>query len=544
MTIGLHKGATQAWWVSDGEKTSSGPQALGEALRSVERPVFVLENGEVATGGRMVWGGSSEGQPLKAFAPALHPRDLGDPTFRSTHGVDFCYIAGAMANGIASVELVEAMAKARMLGFFGAAGLHPKTVEAAIDRLQQLAPGLPLGFNLIHSPNEPGLEDAVVDLYLAKGVRRVDAAAYLALTLPLVRYRVSGIHRGPDGEVVTPNQVFAKVSRVEVASKFFAPPPAAMLATLVEKGVITAEQAELAGTIPMAEDLSAEADSGGHTDNRPALCLLPTMLALRDGLQAQHKFKVTPRVGVGGGLGTPQAVCAAFAMGAAYVLTGSINQACQESGSSDLVREMLRQSGQADVTMAPAADMFEMGVHVQVLKRGTMFPIRAKKLYELYRRYDSLEALPAADRQMLEKDLLRCSIEEEWVNTHKFFEGRDPRQNERAERDPKHKMALIFRSYLGRCSKWANAGEPSRKVDYQVWCGPAMGAFNEWVKGTFLEQQENRRVVTVAANLMVGAAVLTRAHWLRNQGLALTAEQQSFTPRPLDELTQVLESNR
>ena len=32
----------------------------------------------------------------------------------------------------------------------------------------------------------------------------------------------------------------------------------------------------------MAEDLTAEADSGGHTDNRPAITLLPTMLALRD----------------------------------------------------------------------------------------------------------------------------------------------------------------------------------------------------------------------------------------------------------------------
>ena len=27
--------------------------------------------------------------------------------------------------------------------------------------------------------------------------------------------------------------------------------------------------------------------------------------------------------------------------------------------------------------MAPAADMFEMGVKLQVLKRGTMFPMRA-----------------------------------------------------------------------------------------------------------------------------------------------------------------------
>ena len=40
---------------------------------------------------------------------------------------------------------------------------------------------------------------------------------------------------------------------------------------------------------------------------------------------------------------------------------------------------MLAKAGLADVVMAPAADMFELGVEVQVLKRGSMFGVRAKK---------------------------------------------------------------------------------------------------------------------------------------------------------------------
>lgn len=59
-------------------------------------------------------------------------------------------------------------------------------------------------------------------------------------------------------------------------------------------------------------------------------------------------------------------MAAAFAMGAAYVVTGSINQACLESGSSTLARRMLCQADPADVIMAPAADMFEMGIKLQV----------------------------------------------------------------------------------------------------------------------------------------------------------------------------------
>ena len=110
------------------------------------------------------------------------------------------------------------------------------------------------------------------------------------------------------------------------------------------------------------------------------------------------------RVGLGGGIGTPAAAAAAFAMGAAYIVTGSINQACVESGSSDRVRMMLAQTQQADVIMAPAADMFEMGVKLQVIKRGTMFPMRAGKLFELYRAYDSLEEIPAAEREWNRED--------------------------------------------------------------------------------------------------------------------------------------------
>ena len=82
-------------------------------------------------------------------------------------------------------------------------------------------------------------------------------------------------------------------------------------------------------------------------------------------------------------------------MGAAYLVTGSVNQSCVEAGTSDAVRRMLAQAQQADIAMAPAADMFEMGVKVQVLKRGTLFAMRAAKLYELYRAHESLDQIPA-----------------------------------------------------------------------------------------------------------------------------------------------------
>ena len=472
-------------------------------------------------------------------APFFKLQDLGDPAFRGFHGLKYNYAAGAMANGIGSVEIVAAMGRAGMLGFFGAAGLPLARVEAAVERLQSELGATPHGFNLIHSPNEPDLEAAVADLYLRKDVRLVEASAYLDLTLPIVRYRTRGVRRGPKGEAVALNRVVAKISRVEVATKFLSPAPETFLRELVARRELTEEQAALAAELPVAEDLTAEADSGGHTDNRPLVTLLPTMLSLRDRLQDKFRYARAPRVGAAGGVSTPHAAAAAYLMGAAYVLTGSINQACVESGSSDVVRRMLAEAGQADVAMAPAADMFEMGVKVQILKRGTMFAMRASKLYELYRSCDSIEAIPAPARAALERDVFRAPLEDVWAQTRAFFLERDPAQVERAERDGKHKMALVFRWYLGLSSRWANAGEPSRQLDYQIWCGPAMGAFNEWVKGTFLEDPRERRVVTVALNILAGAAALTRAHFLRGQGRPVDPAAARMVPRRIEELQEV-----
>ena len=547
-------GNTTTTWKEQDIGTENGPKGhnpgsccadpvdfaeLETSLKSVFRPLLIPASVKQfsPTNTNILPEGSS-------YVPALHPQTLGDAGFRDDHGLTYAYVAGAMANGIASVELVEAMSRAGMLGFFGSAGLPLAEVERAVDRLRDtLGPG-PFGFNLIHSPNEPNLEAAVVDLYIRKNITLVEASAYLDLTLPVVRYRVHGIRRANDGQIVTPNRIVAKVSRVEVAGKFLAPPPQALLQQLVERGDISAEQAHLARQIPMAQDITAEADSAGHTDNRPALALVPTMMALRNRLQKEHNYAIPLRVGAAGGISTPESAAAAFSLGAAYIVTGSVNQACSEAGTSEIVRDMLATAEQADIMMAPAADMFEMGVKLQVLKRGTMFGMRAAKLWEMYRTYKSLDDIPANERTQLEKTLFRQPLESVWEQTQDFFRQRDPAQLSRADRDPQHKMALVFRWYLGLSSHWANAGNPDRRLDYQVWCGPAMGAFNEWVRGSFLEQPNNRNVTSVAMNILYGAAVVLRTQMLRLQGVTVPPHIPDLSPLPLSELQKRLNSSR
>ena len=99
--------------------------ALQAALLQVNKPIFIFDHlGEPAF--------SSEGSaaignvlqqpdnsfPLQAYIPPLHPASLGDPRFREKYGLQYAYIAGAMANGITSVDMVRAIGEQGMLGFF------------------------------------------------------------------------------------------------------------------------------------------------------------------------------------------------------------------------------------------------------------------------------------------------------------------------------------------------------------------------------------------------------------------------------------------
>lgn len=478
-----------------------------------------------------------EGRELEHVAtlPPSYPEWLGDRAFSEVHGSRFAYVVGEMARGIATPAMVCAAARAGLVGFFGSAGLSPRRVEDGLQEIRAtLGPAMmSWGSNLIHSPHKPDLEDTVVDIYLTRQIRRVSASAFMSLSPALVRYACSGLAADAAGRVRRQNYLFAKISRPETALLFLSPPPDAMLKDLVARAHLTEAEANMARSMPLAEDITVEADSGGHTDNRPLTVLLPTILALRDRIVAERRYSRNIRVGAAGGLGTPGAVAAAFAMGAGYVLTGSINQSAVESGLSLAGRRMLAEAGMADVAMAPAADMFEMGVKVQVLRRGTMFASRAQRLYSLFRSHLSLETLPDAERRQLEHDYFRAGFADIWAATKRHFEVHDPAEVVRAERDPKHRMALVFRWYLFHGSRWAADGVTDRRADFQIWCGPAMGAFNEWVRDSFLEAIDNRTVIQIARNLLEGAAVITRAQQLRSCGVPVPSAAFQFRPRQL-----------
>jgi trans-AT polyketide synthase/acyltransferase/oxidoreductase domain-containing protein len=442
------------------------------------------------------------GKKIKEGNGKITAESLGSREFKQDYHLEYAYLTGGMYRGIASKEMVVKMGKAGMMGFFGTGGLELPEIESAVRYIKkELDNGEAYGMNLVSNPMDPGIEEEMVDLFLKYGIRTIEAAAFLTITPALVKYRAKGL-----------NRIIAKVSRPEVAEQFLSPAPERIANKLVEANKITREEADLLKNLPMADDICVEADSGGHTDQGMPYALMPAMLKLRDEMMKKYNYSRPIGVGAAGGIGTPEAAAAAFILGADFILTGSINQCSAEAGTSEVVKDLLQQINVQDTDYAPAGDMFELGARVQVLKRGVFFPARANKLYELYRHYDSIDNIDEKTKKQLQERYFKRSFEEIYREVKSFY---PVQEIEKAERNPKHKMALIFRWYSGYGSQLALSGDQTDKVNYQVQCGPALGAFNQWVKGTALEDWRNRHVDEIGLKLIRETAVLLNQRFHR-----------------------------
>lgn len=437
---------------------------------------------------------------------------LGSELFRKEYGIKYAYVAGAMYRGIASKELVIRMAKANMLAFLGTGGLSLAEIRQNIIAIQEaLVKGEVYGMNLLYNIAAQSFEMDTVALYLKYGVQHIEAAAYMQMSVPLVYYRLKGLRLNENGTVVCDHKILAKVSRPEVAEQFMRPAPANIVSKLLEEGLITAQQALLAKNFPMSYDICVEADSGGHTDRGVALVLLPAIQQLKAAMEKEFAYDQPIRIGLAGGLGTPQAIACAFVMGADFVLTGSINQCTVESGANQVVKDLLQDINVQDTDYAPASDMFEIGAKVQVLKKGLLFPARANKLFALYSNYGSIEEIPAKTIEQLERNYFKKPLTEIWTDTKSYLAKKGKHAEiEKAELNPKHKMGLVFRWYFAHSRQVAFEGLLSEKVNFQVHTGPSLGSFNQWAIGTGLENWKDRHVDDIGIRMMEGAAGLLK----------------------------------
>lgn len=441
--------------------------------------------------------------------PQLQATRLGSAAFRAEYGLRYAYLAGPMHSGISSPQMVANLARAGMLGFLGSRHLPlPVLAQQIADTRQLLPDGQLFGVGVAADLAQPQHDLDLIQLLLQQQVAVIEASGFIQVSPALVYYHCQGLQRQANGQILRRRRIIAKVSRLEMAELFLRPAPSQVLQQLQQQGLITPAQAELAAQLPLATDICVLADCAGHTDLGSLAALLPAVLTLRARLGAAA---AGVRVGAAGGMGTPHAIASALMLGADFIETGSINQCTLEAQISEGVKDLLQTVQVQDTDYAPAGDMFELGGRVQVLKKGVFFPARAHKLYQLWRHYAALEEIDAATRSMIEEKYFRKSFTEVW----RELASRGGAEVERAEQHPRHKMALIFRWYFQRSLQLPSAAGQEQRVDFQVWCGQALGAFNQWLHSEAAELQPWRRreVAVIGEKLMQASARLLAENW-------------------------------
>src|SRR6187200_1154117 len=130
------------WIPAENDVPESGAAGVLAALERCHEPVWVVGGVDVdpsrlgvAFGGHVSASQMPGSYPLHALLPPVHAEWLGDRTFCEEHGTRFAYVTGAMATGIASVELVCAASCAGFLAFYGAGGLSLERVERDLDTI-------------------------------------------------------------------------------------------------------------------------------------------------------------------------------------------------------------------------------------------------------------------------------------------------------------------------------------------------------------------------------------------------------------------------
>lgn len=432
---------------------------------------------------------------------------LGCAEFKKEYGVNYAYVVGGMSNGISGENLIIQLAKSKILGFFGTHNLSLTKIEQGLSYItNSLDITDPFGVNIVYNYKQPDKEFKIIELVLKYGIKNIEISDFIDVPLSLVYYRVSGLLQGEDGRVICKHKIICKVSKPDIAIAFMSPPPTALVEKLLQNNKITKEQADMAQLITMSDDICVMTDPGGHTERQQFNVIFPAIKRIRDLAMTKNQYSNKIRIGTGGGIGTPDSVALAFLLGTDFVLTGSINLCSVESRISSTVKRILQNMEVSDTDHVPYGDMFELDEYAQVLRKGTLFSSKAKKLMSVFQKYTSVEHLPEDVKTLLEQDYFNNSLEEVWgLLTDNLKKDNLLLEIERAEQNQRYKMVLIIKYYFRLCENYAIEGAEKNIQNYQVYVGSALGAFNQYVKGTEMENWENRSVSGICKCLMFDA---------------------------------------
>ena len=119
---------------------------------------------------------------------------LGSADFRKAYNIPYSYVAGTLDQSPASRRLVIRMAKAGMLAYLGTAQMNIEEIAQHLTAIQkEIGFNQTYGMGLTHQSTDSDLEMQIIQLYLQKGSRNIEATAFTRLTKALVYFHVAGL---------------------------------------------------------------------------------------------------------------------------------------------------------------------------------------------------------------------------------------------------------------------------------------------------------------------------------------------------------------
>ncbi|WP_459480607.1 ACP S-malonyltransferase [Clostridium saccharoperbutylacetonicum] len=417
--------------------------------------------------------------------------------FTGEYKVKYPYVIGGIERGISSKEMIVKSGTEKILSFLGTKKMDLDEIEESIIYIKdRLTEGEPFGINITYDYFNSEISEKIINLCLKYNVKNIEVSGYTNIPNCVIRYKLEGIKR-KNGSLVCENRVFYNTARLNIEELL--KPISESTVKNLSRERINYEDVSIFRNISIIDGLTIKCDGNSNNNGFNILNILPVAVRVKNKVLEKFKYMNKIYIGVGGGIGNPEALAVSFMLGADYVVTDSINQCSIEANCSELVKDLLEQVGFEDTIYVPDAERFEIGGKVQVLKKGVMFPSRANKLYELYRQYDSYYEIDEKLRSQVEKKFFMKSFEEYYDECKK---GLSAEEINIIEKDEKKKMAVVFKRYLTESSLLAQKGVDEQRMNFQIYCSPAIGVFNNYVKDSELKDWRKRSVTKIAEVLM------------------------------------------
>lgn len=413
---------------------------------------------------------------------------LGNIHFMERYKTKYPYVAGPMHKGISGYDFIKRLADRDIIGFVGTGGLALHEVEALVVQLQKDSIrnyGVSVNFDLA----DPNYEKELIELLIRENINLLHVSGYFNVTESLVLYKLKGIKKLDNGRIICPNRILLKTSRPEIAQAFMEPASDDMLKKLKEEGKITEEQALLAKKIPVADDVCVMSAAAHKTGMIPLKSLLPQIIHQRNAAYQKYGYEEEIFVGAAGAIGDSASALDAFLLGADFIMTGSINVCTAEAHVSKWVKEKLQKVEIQDTEIIPCSNVYEIGIKMQVLKKGMFFASRALKLYEIYNRITKIEDIESNLLVQIQEKYLGKALEEIY---NQMKDNLSSMQRRRAESDSKYKFGLIIQWYYDLSAECAIQCEDGNNMNCMIPLSSAMGRLNEELKNTVREKWEDR----------------------------------------------------